>query len=309
MKCEKCLGLLEPYFDGELDGPSASDVATHLEGCEACAHQLRILKDEQSLYLRYECDGAESPLFWEQVASKIRAEEASRRSAAAARASFPARIRGGLAQALSSLASPRVSPAVMAALLVVAVSLTALVTRYVATREDERRASSDHTANADAARRPEAQELPVAGAEPGRDDAAEAAVGSEAPALTAASENSHERTRRKAEKKLAGAERSKASRGILTAASSEQSPDRLLREAEQKYLTAITILSRDVGRRRTNMDPETAARFEKTLAVIDRAIVETRAAARRHPRDPEVVQYVLAAYAKKVDVLREMAQD
>jgi hypothetical protein len=96
---------------------------------------------------------------------------------------------------------------------------------------------------------------------------------------------------------------------MLTAGRPEDAPERLIQEAERKYLTAIATLSRDVGRRRPQLDVETMTRFERTLAVVDRAIAETRAAARQHPRDPVVVQYMMAAYAKKVDLLRGMAQD
>jgi hypothetical protein len=96
---------------------------------------------------------------------------------------------------------------------------------------------------------------------------------------------------------------------VFTPGAAEPAPERLIQEAERKYLSAIAALSRDVDRRRPRMDSETMSRFERTLAVVDRAIVETRAAARRHPRDPVVVQYMMAAYAKKVDLLRGMAQD
>jgi phage gp29-like protein len=96
---------------------------------------------------------------------------------------------------------------------------------------------------------------------------------------------------------------------VLAAAEPGGEPERLIREAERKYLAAIAALSRDVRRRRPQVDSETMARFERSLAVVDRAIAETRAAARRHPRDPEVVQYMMTAYAKKVDLLREVAQD
>jgi hypothetical protein len=85
------------------------------------------------------------------------------------------------------------------------------------------------------------------------------------------------------------------------------SPDELVREAEQKYLAAIAILSRDVNRRRSRLDADTRARFEQTLAAVDRTIAGTRRAVRQHPGDPVAVQYMLTAYAKKVEVLREMA--
>ena len=39
---------------------------------------------------------------------------------------------------------------------------------------------------------------------------------------------------------------------------------------------------------------------------LDRTIADTRKAVRQHPDDPVAVQYMLTAYAKKVDVLREM---
>jgi len=83
-------------------------------------------------------------------------------------------------------------------------------------------------------------------------------------------------------------------------------PDALIREAEQKYVAAINMLSRDLNRRRPQLDAETAAQFERTLMAVDRTIADTRRAARKHPNDPVAAKYVLTAYAKKVDVLREM---
>jgi hypothetical protein len=46
--------------------------------------------------------------------------------------------------------------------------------------------------------------------------------------------------------------------------------------------------------------------LEEALSSIDRTIAATKRAVRRSPEDPIAVQYMLAAYAKKVDVLREM---
>ncbi|HEV2704591.1 MAG TPA: hypothetical protein VGV59_01625, partial [Pyrinomonadaceae bacterium] len=91
------------------------------------------------------------------------------------------------------------------------------------------------------------------------------------------------------------------------AADAVETPDQLVREAEQKYLAAIRLLSHDVRRNRARLDPQTAARFERTLATIDRTIAGTRRAVRQHPGDPVAVNYMLAAYARKVEVLREMA--
>jgi hypothetical protein len=86
-------------------------------------------------------------------------------------------------------------------------------------------------------------------------------------------------------------------------------PEQLVREAEQKYVAAIALLSKEVDRRRTEIDPLVLARFDSALAAIDRTIEDTRRAVRQSPNDPIALQYMLAAYAKKVDVLREIAND
>jgi len=83
--------------------------------------------------------------------------------------------------------------------------------------------------------------------------------------------------------------------------------EQAVREAEQKYVAAIAILSRDVNKHRSELDPAIAAKFEATLASIDFTIRETKRAVREHPGDPVAAQYMLAAYSEKLDVLREMA--
>nr|MBA3439616.1 hypothetical protein [Pyrinomonadaceae bacterium] len=81
-------------------------------------------------------------------------------------------------------------------------------------------------------------------------------------------------------------------------------PQQLVREAEQKYQAAIVLLGRDVNR--SQIDPIALAQFERTLTAIDQAIADTRRAVRASPDDPVAVQYMLSAYAKKVEVLEEM---
>jgi hypothetical protein len=48
------------------------------------------------------------------------------------------------------------------------------------------------------------------------------------------------------------------------------------------------------------------ARFDAALGDIDRTIKDTRRVVNENPGDPIALQYLLAAYSKKVDVLREM---
>ena len=295
MKCDECLRLLDLYHDGELDAAEASAVASHLGGCGPCAREHRRLAAEQSLYLRYGCDATESPAFWDEVLAKAAAGGAS------APGAFAARLRRRLAGALATLAAPRFTPTVTAAMLAAAVGLTAAAMIYLRPRDAGPRAVAEHGRagnNESAAPRPGL-----------RDDAAPGDADDAGRRRPIAAEAVAESVRGKREAGRPGAAASRRARQAHAPVAAEDAADKLILEAERKYLAAIAALSRDVGRRRPKMDAEAATHFERTLAVVDRAIAETRAAARRHPRDPVAVQYMMAAYAKKVDLLREMAQD
>ncbi|HEX8558670.1 MAG TPA: zf-HC2 domain-containing protein [Pyrinomonadaceae bacterium] len=308
MKCEECLGLLGAHFDGELGPAESAAVSAHVAACEGCARECESLRDEHALYLRYGCDATESPSFWGEVLARA---EADRSSAPEALAS---RLRRRLAGALPALTAPRFSPTLTAAMLLAAVGLTASVMLYVGPRDNGPRPSARSRYEGDAGKAEKAEKAGVESAD-GRDDDAPAAVesaggsGGREPERLAVREGRGARARVAAKPAGAAAASSKGDRRALTIAAAEPDAERLVREAERKYLAAIAALSRDVGRRRRQTDAETAARFERTLAVVDRAIAETRAAARKNPRDPVAVQYMMAAYARKVDLLRDVAQD
>jgi hypothetical protein len=299
MKCEECLTLLDLYFDGELGRREADLVAAHLGGCASCSAEHQRLCDEQELYRRHEFGTLDASAFWDSLLTKVRAEKEEARRAAPG-----AGLRPRLAALLSSLSAPRFSPTLTAAMLLAAVGLTAVVTTRLGPRED----APARPAAGSEARAPVAPPQSVA-----EDDASGVAAGAVAnemapiPASGDASAAARGPGRKVESAGVAAA--AKRARATPAAPARDAAPDRLVREAEQRYLSAIAILSRDVGRRRTRMRPETLARFGRSLAAIDRAIAETRGAAREHPRDPVAVQYMLAAYAKKVEVLREMAQD
>jgi len=313
MKCEECLQLIDLHFDGELSPGESAAVSEHLTACEPCARRHRQLRAEQSLYLRYGCDSTESASFWDEVLSRVEADKVS------APDTFAARLRRLVAGARLTLAAPRFSPLATAVMLLAAVGLTAAVISYVRPRdngpgaaavsEDEgaRPVTSQPAARGEIARG-ESPEAPAGDAGRGREHLAVEEKHSTAEEVHGARDRGRPGMK-PATGKHSGVRAAKGDGPALTPGAQGAAPERLIQEAERKYLSAIAALSRDVGRRRPRMDSETITRFERTLAVVDRAIAETRAAARRHPRDPVVVQYMMAAYAKKVDLLRGMAQD
>jgi hypothetical protein len=79
-----------------------------------------------------------------------------------------------------------------------------------------------------------------------------------------------------------------------------------VRRAEREYIQAIQILSEIVDRRMPSLDPVLAAKFRMNLKAIDENIAETRKAYYQRPSDPDLAQFMLAAYSKKVELLQQM---
>jgi hypothetical protein len=293
MKCEDCQKVIEEYFDGDLDERGSAEVRLHVTNCEACARELETLKDEQNVYALYVRDAEVNPALWAGIAARIREEGAGQKS------SLMARWRRQLA---TLFATPRLSPALTFALLVLSVGTTAGLMKYMQSRS----ASNQSIAQ----KQPEGPQAAPPKLNPGTENSKAA---KEADALENVDQEvarQNEKSADKAAPVYRSADRFESRRAAVTGAANypyEGSPDQLVREAEQKYRAAIALLARDAKRRRTLIEPDVRERFEQTLATVDRTISETRRAARRQPDDPVAVQYMLAAYAKKVEVLREMA--
>ncbi len=82
---------------------------------------------------------------------------------------------------------------------------------------------------------------------------------------------------------------------------------RSIARAEKEYEKAIGLLSEIVEKRKASLDPQLVAELDRNLKAIDENIAATRKAFREHPSDPEYAVYMLAAYARKVDLLQEVA--
>ncbi|HLL77699.1 MAG TPA: zf-HC2 domain-containing protein [Pyrinomonadaceae bacterium] len=320
MKCQDCGLLLEEYFDGETDERAAGAIAAHLQTCAACTAIYDGLAAEQTLFASYEREVEVTPALWAGVEARLRAEQRE----AGGKVGFLQRLSAWLAPLL---VAPRFSPAMTAAMVVLAVVATAVVMKTVGggNTEPPQLAQAGDRGNAPA---PAATPNAVASESP--------TPGQSAPPATAPFNTSPQLTPQpksvvppadpnrlqnaagtppKQGPKLEVAAGQRPKQGVTIDRASTNAPaqrvetaaDRLVREAEQRYVAAIKILERDVKTRRERLDPDTRARFEETLASIDRTINETRKSAKQHGNDPVAVQYMLSAYAKKVEVMREMA--
>ena len=295
MKCEDFQYQIDEYLDGELGRAAAASVDAHLSGCAACSSIYEEARRELDMYVRYEREVEVTPALWAAIATRIKREE-------------PAPHKSWLGTARERLAAvfaaPRLSPAFAAALVLVAIGLTVAVTTFINSRNGDKNSNVIAVGPNNNAAAPASnsgsnagntnQVQPPAQTPPARDQVADS---------------------RPEDKQAAPApEREKSSPAIQKQqiakagpASAGQTASQLVQEAEQKYLAAINLLERDV--KRTKLDPAIRARFEVALADIDRTIGETRKVVRQNPGDPGALQYLLGAYSKKVDVLREMSRE
>jgi len=285
MKCEEVQILIEDYVDSALDPKAASLVKSHMTGCDACASFYREVNREQEIYARYERDVEVTPALWASIESRIKQERV------APKTGLLSRLREQLAGAF---AAPRLSPAFAAALVVIAIGMTVGVMTFLnSPSRDTTVAGVDRNTDSQPGQPVTPPKTVVPSPEPPKGPGT---IAHDAPAP-----NDSAPTKISAPKPPIVKKNLTAS-AVLT-------PAQLVRDAEQKYLTAISMLSRDVDRQRSQLDPMLVARLDASLSEIDRTIKETRRVVRENPGDPIALQYLLAAYSKKVEVLRGMTTD
>jgi anti-sigma factor RsiW len=280
MKCEDYRILIEDHVDGSLDDRAAARVSSHTASCAKCASFHLELIREQEVYARYKRDVELTPILWTSIAERIKQDRAEKPQGLMAR--LREQLRG-------AFAAPRLSPALAAVLVIIAIGATVFVMSRLNPRERDLSAANNSNKAGEISPGLSGAPSPAPDNQPGRKDLAS----NEATEHTAPPKHKPTAPSLKQPQRAAA----------------QLTPAQLVREAEYKYLTAIAMLSRDVNRKRSQLDPMMLARFDASLAEIDRTIKETRQVVRSNPEDPIALQYLLAAYSKKVDVLREMTND
>ncbi|MCA1634848.1 MAG: zf-HC2 domain-containing protein [Acidobacteria bacterium] len=77
---------------------------------------------------------------------------------------------------------------------------------------------------------------------------------------------------------------------------------------EKDYEQAIASLSTAISHGGDAvLKPQVRAQYERNLAVLDKAIEETRRVARRNPKDKDAVDFLMSAYQSKVELLTTVA--
>jgi hypothetical protein len=275
MNCDDRQILMEQLLDGELPPTESSALERHLQDCPSCQLYFEQTQSEHAFYRTCQAQRSTldlAPRLWGNIEQQL--------SASGRTASPKARwleIFGRL------WISPRMTPLAVAVLLVISISLTALYVRRQ-TAPDQRTMDMAKRGSIPSARvEIPAQNTPVVQKETPPEALSRAKSASATAVPTTA------QTARKGTPPRKGL-----------------SPRELVRRAEENYQAAIALLERDFKRRPIPLDDSTRQQFQLALTAIDKNIEEMRKAVRRYPDDPQAIQYMLTAYAKKVDLLEEM---
>ncbi|MEO6726824.1 MAG: hypothetical protein ABIP14_16170, partial [Blastocatellia bacterium] len=84
---------------------------------------------------------------------------------------------------------------------------------------------------------------------------------------------------------------------------------RQLARAEREYQGVIKMLDRAVAKRRYEIQPEAFKQYQASLALIDSSIAQSKRALRERPEESSASQFLLAAYAKKVELMQTIAMN
>ncbi len=270
MNCERCQAELEDFLYGELAEGQTAAVRAHLAACAACAQTRAALAHEHEIFAQYYEQTAlePAPETWQAIQARLH-NDAITQAAAPAKASFMA----GLLAWLSGAVVVR-QVAFALALIVVSVAAT---TYYFKTQQNKdhlvARASSPTPVP-----RVTPQATPVADEQPAR----QVLVNNELRAPV------------KAPLKL-------------PKLSETQLIQNQIARAEREYQGAIKLLDRVIARHRGEFAPGLLQQYQSSLALIDNSIAESRRALRSGPADAASGQFLLAAYAKKLELMQEIA--
>jgi len=302
MNCERCKNELEDFLYDELGEARGAEVRAHLADCAVCADLRDEIERENEIFGRFYEQTSIEPAaeMWGAIRARINSEarERARIDRGAWSPAFRPLDSGGLKAGLQALfrraragtfgrllAPATLRQAAFAALLV-ALSVTA-TTIYLKLGDDGAKNSARKGEETAPSRPPQQSVTPTP-----------------APSIDIA---------RSGEKPNNGLSATKdAKPPVDRAAPPRQLTDqelmnRQIARAEREYQKAIRMLDQAIAKQRDRLDPALIKQYESSLALIDDSINASRRALRERPDDPAAGQFLLAAYAKKLDLMQDIA--
>lgn len=329
MSTRSCLdeAAIQAYLDGELSTAAAGEAARHAAGCGLCADALAAAESEMSFFAETFAPAADLSVPTERLRARVEEAVAALRPASAVAPrennhwSF-----APLLGWLSATFAPAPRHATAFASILALVALAALFGFIYLRRPDADNIAQVKTnepvasAPEKAAEESQTQAQDEVRKQDGADDADDAGPKDErkkdsAPYLRSPAPAPRERKTQPRpldanllrrdelaslpdeEKNILNAE------GDGTVKTRQQ-----LVPGEENYLRAVASLSKMIE---TGGDavlrPTVRADYERNLALVNRAIEDTRRAALRNPKDADATGYLFSSYQTKIDLLRSVA--
>ena len=302
MNCERCKSELEDFLYGELGEAPAAEVRAHLANCVFCAALRDEIERENEIFGHFYEQTSIEPAAetWEAIRARINSETRERaqidRSAwspafrppesSGLKAGLQALFRRARAGAFGRLLAPATLRQAAFAALLVALSVAA-TTIYLNLGDD----GSKSVANKGGKETPTPP--PPQGLTP-----------TPSPSVDVARDDKNPNS---------GALAPKGAKPLVKPApptrqlTDQELMNRQIARAEREYQKAIRLLDQAIAKQRDRLDPALIKQYESSLALIDDSINASRRALRERPDDAAAGQFLLAAYAKKLDLMQDIA--
>lgn len=333
---KNCLdeGLLQGYLDGELSPALMKQAAAHLAACASCAEAVREAEAELSIFSSVFAPDDALVVPTERLRQRIDASIAQLEAATApdSRASVFAGVGQRLSAWFSTLAaSLTLSPASAAAFAGVAALVIVGAVFFAVEKNGTPQGEIAGNVPQPLPASGQATKQPAAPSETSRSQTKEALNGQSPEALQGRTPETPEQTFVRQEQKggqagaiiNAGFKASRATRetratktqttdaqaaGERKDAEDKIDPKQMALPGEENYVIAIASLNKviEVGGDAV-LRPALRADFERNVAVLDKAIDESRSRAIRNPKDKDAMSFLFAAYQSKVELLSAVA--
>ncbi len=302
MNCERCKNELEDFLYDELGEARAAEVRAHLADCAVCAALRDEIEGENEIFGRFYEQTSIEPAaeMWDAIRAHINSEARERAQidrdawspafrpldSGGLKAGLQALFRMARAGAFGRLLAPATLRQAAFAALLVALSVAA-TTIYLKLGDKGEKKVATKSGEPAPTRQPQQGVTPTP-----------------SPSVDVARDGVKPNTGASAPKGVKPPVDRPAPPRQLT---DQELMNRQIARAEREYQKAIRLLDQAIAKQRDRLDPALIKQYESSLASIDNSIDASRRAFRERPDDPIAGQFLLAAYAKKLDLMQDIA--
>jgi hypothetical protein len=281
MNCELCKNELEDFLYGELDEAVAAGVRAHLANCAVCSLRRDEVERENEIFGQfYEQTSIEPGAeMWEAIRARINGEARGRAQIESGRG-WLERLRAG---AFGWLLAPAALRQAAFSALLIALSVAA-TTIYLKFGENG------------------AEKMAV-----NVEKGAPTPTPSQDPTLSHTIDTPRVGNSNNAVPPPKGVRSQINPAAPPRRLTDQELMSRQIARAELEYQKAIRLLDQAIAKQRDRLDPGLIKQYESSLALIDDSIATSRRAFRERPDDLIAGQFLLAAYAKKIDLMQDIA--